>query len=144
MHIIFSAQHRGRSFGDPAVLPCGWGCALAFEPIVRPRSAINATRPLRQLPKASDSGAFDPVPSAFILTNAGDSLSCSRIQRDTASKSTERRNGMRQLQSAKAASPVVERVIRMTSRDTWRRRIVLEDDRMSYASASLSLLRTPR
>ena len=43
----------------------------------RDRIAILA---LSQRPKASVSGAFEPVPSAFIFWKAGDSASCSRIQ----------------------------------------------------------------
>ena len=76
---------------------------------------MRAMRPLRQLPNASESGALEPVPSSFIFTKAGDSFSCRRIHSETPSRITDSRNGMRQLQSANAASPVAVRVTRMTS-----------------------------
>ena len=68
-------------------------------------------------PKASVRGAFEVLPSSFIFWKAGDSESCRRIQTEMPSSSTETRNGMRQPQAAKAASPVKLRVARMTSSD---------------------------
>ena len=86
-------------------------------PAVPPSSAISATFALRHLPKASVSGAFEPVPSSFILVNAGDSASCSRIQIETPRSRIETRNGTRQPQSAKASGVMVRRSARMTSSD---------------------------
>jgi hypothetical protein len=57
-------------------------------------------------PKASESGALEPVPSSFIFWKAGLSCSCSRIQTEMPSSTIESRKGMRQPQSAKAASPM--------------------------------------
>ena len=85
--------------------------------MVRPSSARSAIFALDHLPKASLSGAFECVPSSFILRKAGDSLSCRRIQSDTPSSTTETKNGTRQPQAAKLASPTAVRVKRMTSSD---------------------------
>ena len=70
-----------------------------------------------QLPNASVSGARDVPPSAFIFAKAGDSASCSRIHSEMARRNTETRNGMRQPQAAKVASPVIPRVTRITRSD---------------------------
>ena len=67
-----------------------------------------------QRPKASVNGAFDVVPSAFICLKTGLSSNWRRIHKDTPSRITEIRNGMRQPQSANAASPIVERIAMTT------------------------------
>ena len=66
---------------------------------------------------ASVSGALDSVPSAFIAWKAGLSFSCSRIHTDASSSRTDSRKGTRQPQSAKAASPMMLRVTRITTSD---------------------------
>ena len=53
----------------------------------------------------SVSGAFDALPSAFISWNSGDSLSLSRIHTDTASSTSETRNGMRQPHASNRSVP---------------------------------------
>ncbi|GJE15607.1 hypothetical protein AIGOOFII_0304 [Methylobacterium marchantiae] len=70
-------------------------------PAVRPSSASRAHLALRHWPKASESGAFEPVPSSFIFLKAGLSCICRRIQTETPSSTIETRNGMRQPQAAK-------------------------------------------
>ena len=85
-------------------------------PAVRPTSARITILRFFQSPKDSVSGALEVLPSDFIFWKAGDSDSDSRIHTDTPSSSTETRNGMRQAQSEKAASPNAVRTPRMTSR----------------------------
>src|SRR5450755_3878304 len=68
----------------------------------------------------SVSGAFEILPSSFIFLNAGDSFIDRRIQTLTASRKTDTRKGMRQPQSANAASPIQVRVPRMTSSERKR------------------------
>ena len=72
---------------------------------------------LLQLAKASVSGAFELLPSSFIFWNIGNSFRRSRIQTETPSRTTDTRNGMRQPQAAKSASPIAVRVNRITSSD---------------------------
>ena len=79
-------------------------------PATSPNSAIRTTLSFPQLPKASVSGAREERPACLMRRNAGDSLSCSRIHTLIASSTTESRNGMRQPQSAKRASPRASRV----------------------------------
>ncbi len=67
--------------------------------------------------KASDSGRFEVLPSAFILANAGDSFIDIRIQTEMPSSRTESRKGMRQPQARNSSSPTAVRVPRMTSSD---------------------------
>ena len=72
---------------------------------------------LLQLAKASVSGAFELLPSSFIFWKTGDSFRRSRIQTEIASRTIDTRNGMRQPQAAKSASPIAVRVNRITSSD---------------------------
>src|SRR4051812_37949898 len=65
----------------------------------------------------SVSGAFDVLPSAFILAKAGDSCIDIRIHTDTPSSSTDTRNGTRQPHAANSSSPTAVRVPRMTISD---------------------------
>src|SRR6476469_1555331 len=75
--------------------------------------------------KASDSGAFDTLPSAFILAKAGDSFIDRRIQTDTASRNTETRKRTRQPQAANASAPMAVRVPRITISDRNRPRVAV-------------------
>src|SRR5438067_1288451 len=88
---------------------------------------------LLHVPNASVSGAFDSLPSDFILRNAGDSFSDSRIQTDTASSTIDTPNGMRQPQSANTVSPSVLRVIRMTTSDSRRPTVAVVWIQLVYA-----------
>src|SRR3978361_2322092 len=72
---------------------------------------------LRHWPKASLSGAFEVLPSAFILAKAGDSFIDRRIHTEMPSSSTDTRKGTRQPQAENASSPVAKRVPRITSSD---------------------------
>ena len=82
-------------------------------PCTRPRPgrrsgrAAPAARSCRffHWPNDSVSGAFEVLPSSFIFLKAGDSFRLSRIHTETPSRRIETRNGMRQPQSVKAASP---------------------------------------
>ena len=85
--------------------------------MVPPISASMTILALLQLAKASVSGAFEPLPSSFIFLNTGDSLRRSRIQTEIPSSRTDTRNGIRQPQAAKSASPMAVRVNRITSSD---------------------------
>src|ERR1700730_5979669 len=85
--------------------------------MVPPNSASNTILALLQLAKASVSGAFELLPSSFIFWNTGDSFNRSRIQTETANSATDTRNGTRQPQAAKSASPIAVRVNRITSSD---------------------------
>jgi len=67
-------------------------------------------------PKLSASGALEVLPSDFIFWKAGDSFIDSRIHTLMPSSRIETRKGMRQPQSAKAASPMAVRVPRITIR----------------------------
>ena len=60
---------------------------------------------------------MEVLPSAFILAKAGDSFMDRRIQTETASSRMDTRNGTRQPQSAKASSPMIVRVPRITISD---------------------------
>ena len=68
-------------------------------------------------PKASDSGALEPLPSSFIRWNAGDSFRDSRIQTEIPSSMKESRNGMRHPQAAKSSLLMTFWMIRMTTSD---------------------------
>jgi hypothetical protein len=94
-------------------------------PAVRPNRASSTIFRLPQRAKDSVSGAFEPLPSAFICWNSGVSLSLSRIQTETASRMTETRNGMRQPQSAKASSPIQVRTPRMTRSERNRPKVAV-------------------
>src|SRR4051812_10069471 len=85
--------------------------------MVRPTSARITIFAFFALRKDSVNGALEVLPSAFILANAGDSFIDRRIQTETASSSTETRNGMRQPQPAKSASLSDVLTPRMTIRD---------------------------
>src|SRR6266852_6131920 len=85
--------------------------------MVPPISASNTILALLQLAKASVSGAFEPLPSSFIVWNTGDSLRRSRLQNEIANRATDTRHGIRQAQAAKSASPMAVRVNRITSSD---------------------------
>ena len=89
-------------------------------PAVRPTSARITTFRFFHWPKDSDSGALEVLPSAFIFVKAGDSCSCIRIHTEIPSSTIETRYGMRQPQSAKAASPSVVRVVRITTSEIIR------------------------
>ena len=71
----------------------------------RAQQAMITIFKLLHWPNASDSGAFEVVPGFFILRNTGLSDSCMRIHRETASRTMETRNGMRQPQALNASSP---------------------------------------
>src|SRR6195952_223624 len=73
--------------------------------MVPPISARMTILALLQLAKASVRGALELLPSSFIFWNTGDSFKRSRIQTEMASSTTDTRNGMRQPQAAKSASP---------------------------------------
>jgi hypothetical protein len=68
---------------------------------------------LAQVPKASVNGALERRPSSFICWNIGDSLRLSRIQIETASRTAESRNGIRQPQAVNTSSPCHVRMPRM-------------------------------
>ena len=74
-------------------------------PATRPNSASSTIFRLRHWPNDSDSGAFEVLPSDFILRKAGDSFIDRRIHTLIASSAIETMNGTRQPQSAKASSP---------------------------------------
>src|SRR6202035_1796817 len=93
--------------------------------MVPPSSASSTILALLQLAKASVSGAFELLPSSFIFWNTGDSLRRSRIQTEIANSATDTRNGIRQAQAAKSASPMLERVNRITSSDRNRPRVAV-------------------
>jgi hypothetical protein len=65
-------------------------------PITAPNSAINTIFKLLQRPKASASGAFEVVPTRFMLKNTGLSSSLMRIQSETINSNSETKNGIRQ------------------------------------------------
>ena len=85
-----------------------------------PNRASSTIRPFDQVPNASRNGALEVPPSAFIRAKVGDSLSWSLIHSEMPSSRIETRNGIRQPQSANAASPRAVRVSRMTIRDRKR------------------------
>ena len=60
------------------------------------------------------SGRFDCLPSSTIRLNSGDSLSLSRIQRETASRIADSKKGSRQPQSPNASSPMLVRMPRIS------------------------------
>ena len=86
-------------------------------PAVRPISARITIFRFFHWPKDSVSGALEVLPSSFIFLKAGDSFIDRRIHTLTASRAIETMNGIRQPQSAKAASPMAVRVPRMTISD---------------------------
>ena len=61
---------------------------------------------MAHLPKASDNGAFEVVPSSFIFWKTGLSANCIRIHMDTASRMIDSRNGRRHPHSPKLSSPI--------------------------------------
>src|SRR6187402_3743728 len=73
--------------------------------MVAPNKAISAILPFFQVPKASVNGALEPLPSAFIFWQTGDSFILRRIQTETPSRMQETRNGTRQPQAANASLP---------------------------------------
>src|SRR5438046_8023229 len=75
--------------------------------------------------KASDNGAFEVLPSAFILAKAGDSFIDRRIHTEMASSSTDTRKGMRQPQASNAAGSIAVRTPRITSSDRNRPRVAV-------------------
>ena len=85
-----------------------------------PKKAISTRLRLGHSAKLSRSGALVNSPLAFKAAKAGLSDNLTRIQTDTASSSTETRNGTRQPQSRKAGSPTAVRVPRMTSNPAMR------------------------
>ena len=89
-------------------------------PITAPSNATSTILALLQLPKASVSGAFEVLPSSFIFWKMGDSFNFSRMTTETPSRITDTRNGIRQPQTAKSASPKIVRVKRITSSDRKR------------------------
>ncbi|MNG75629.1 hypothetical protein D3C79_341340 [compost metagenome] len=74
---------------------------------------------LRLSQRANDSvsGALDDLPSAFILRNTGDSLSCMRMYTEIASNRIDSKNGMRQPQASKASVPIAVRQAMITNSD---------------------------
>ena len=85
-------------------------------PIVRPTRARITIFRFFHWPKDSVNGALEVLPSAFIFWNAGDSLSDKRIHTEMANSKMDTRNGMRQPQSANAASPSEVRTPKITIR----------------------------
>ncbi|MCY1451929.1 hypothetical protein D9M71_688190 [compost metagenome] len=80
---------------------------------------------LSQRAKDSVSGALEALPSAFILTNTGDSLSCRRMYTEMISNRIDSRNGIRQPQASKASVPRIVRQARITSNDRNRPRVAV-------------------
>src|SRR5215207_4370816 len=78
-----------------------------------------------QSPKDSLIGDVEPLPSAFIFWNIGDSLSDSRIQTEIASRMIDIRNGMRQPQASKSSLPSHRRQARITSSDMNRPKVAV-------------------
>ncbi|MNT19273.1 hypothetical protein D3C72_1545280 [compost metagenome] len=94
-------------------------------PAVRPIKARMTIFRFFHLPNASVSGAFEVLPSAFILANAGDSFMAKRIHTEIPSRMTETRKGMRQPHASKSFSPVARRVPRMTISDRKKPRVAV-------------------
>src|SRR5271166_6275992 len=90
---------------------------MTASPAVRP-NAISAILPLVQLPKASRSGAFDPLPLSFIFRKIGDSLRRRRIQSEIPSKTIERRYEMRQPPASDRSEKVCGLTLLRTTRTT--------------------------
>src|ERR1700744_3935231 len=83
-------------------------------PATRPNRAIRTIFALGHCPKASEIGALEVLPSAFIFWKRGDSVSESRIQTDTPSSAIDIRNGTRQPHAANSVSPIAIRAARIT------------------------------
>ncbi|MCY1443764.1 hypothetical protein D9M71_601970 [compost metagenome] len=80
---------------------------------------------LPQRAKDSVSGALQALPSAFIFTNTGDSLSCRRMYTETISSRIDSRKGIRQPQASKASVPSTVRQARITSSERNRPRVAV-------------------
>ncbi|MNG38297.1 hypothetical protein D3C84_1259450 [compost metagenome] len=65
------------------------------------------------------------LPSAFIFTNTGDSLSCRRMYTETISSRIDSRKGIRQPQASKASVPSTVRQARITSSERNRPRVAV-------------------
>ena len=76
-------------------------------------------------PNDSVSGGFEILPSFFILKKAGDLFIVSLIHADMPGKMIKSTNGIRQPQSANAASPIAVRTPRMTISDRNKPRAVV-------------------
>jgi hypothetical protein len=63
---------------------------------------------------------LEVLPSYFYLANAGDSFKLKRKYTEMASNRIDTNNGIRQLQSAKASSPISVRLSKITIRDSNR------------------------
>ena len=87
-------------------------------PTTRPNSAISTSLPFFHCPNASDSGAFEWVPSSFIFVKAGLSFICRRIQTEMTRSTADSRNGMRQPQLLKSASDIEPRTPTMITSDS--------------------------
>ncbi|MNG21110.1 hypothetical protein D3C84_1054390 [compost metagenome] len=94
-------------------------------PAVPPSRAMITIFRFSQRAKDSVSGALEDLPSAFIFTNTGDSLSCKRMYTEIISSRIDSRNGIRQPQASKASVPSAVRQARITSSDRNRPRVAV-------------------